>query len=222
MRLLLVRHGQTAANIVGALDTRPPGAGLTALGRRQAENVVGALAGTTITTILASDLARAQQTAAPLAAARGLAVERRPGWREIAAGDLEMRDDEAARRAYRETTFAWSAGHLDAALPGGESGADALARLDRVVRDAAGPDPAGRDDTVAIVGHGTATRLWLASRTDNYPGADMRSRLLHNGGIVAVDAAGESADDPPRWRIASWYDPPEFDPDDELERSAPA
>ena len=32
MHLLLIRHGQSAANVAGILETRAPGPGLTALG----------------------------------------------------------------------------------------------------------------------------------------------------------------------------------------------
>ena len=35
-RLILVRHGQSLANVERRLDTRPPGAALTDLGREQA------------------------------------------------------------------------------------------------------------------------------------------------------------------------------------------
>ncbi|MBX9642333.1 MAG: histidine phosphatase family protein, partial [Mycobacteriaceae bacterium] len=35
-RLVLLRHGQSYGNVERRLDTRPPGAGLTALGRDQA------------------------------------------------------------------------------------------------------------------------------------------------------------------------------------------
>ena len=44
MRLLLIRHGQTPNNILGALDTGRPGAGLTELGREQARAIPAALA----------------------------------------------------------------------------------------------------------------------------------------------------------------------------------
>lgn len=39
MRLIIIRHGQTPANVLGRLDTAHPGPGLTALGERQAEAV---------------------------------------------------------------------------------------------------------------------------------------------------------------------------------------
>ncbi|MEH3156873.1 MAG: histidine phosphatase family protein [Gordonia paraffinivorans] len=34
--LHLIRHGQTTSNVMARLDTRPPGAGLTDFGARQA------------------------------------------------------------------------------------------------------------------------------------------------------------------------------------------
>jgi release factor glutamine methyltransferase len=36
VRLLLIRHGQTPSNVLGLLDTAPPGPGLTDLGVEQA------------------------------------------------------------------------------------------------------------------------------------------------------------------------------------------
>ena len=43
-RLVLVRHGQSHANVERRLDTRPPGAALTDLGRDQARTFAHDLA----------------------------------------------------------------------------------------------------------------------------------------------------------------------------------
>jgi probable phosphoglycerate mutase len=91
MRLLLIRHGQTPANVLGQLDTARPGPGLTELGARQAAEIPDALANERVDALVASTLLRTQLTAAPLAGARGLEVEVRPGLHEIEAGDLESR-----------------------------------------------------------------------------------------------------------------------------------
>ena len=72
MRLLLVRHGQTPANVLGVLDTAVPGPGLTDLGRRQAAALPEALAEERIDAIVVTDLVRTHETAAPLVAATGL------------------------------------------------------------------------------------------------------------------------------------------------------
>ena len=72
MHLLLVRHGRTAANVDLLLDTAHPGSPLDAQGQAQAGALVDRLAGEPIEAIFSSDHTRARQTAAPLAAARGL------------------------------------------------------------------------------------------------------------------------------------------------------
>src|SRR3954467_15074485 len=96
MRLLLVRHGQTPSNVAFLLDTAVPGPGLTALGERQAAALPQALAGEDVEAVYASTLIRAQATAAPLAAARGLEVLVRDGIRELSAGDARrLRDGRA-------------------------------------------------------------------------------------------------------------------------------
>jgi 2,3-bisphosphoglycerate-dependent phosphoglycerate mutase len=83
VRLLLVRHGlpeRTAGN---------PDPELAALGRDQAERVIAALAGEPVDAIYSSTMARARQTAAPLARERGLEVRALPELREYDADDLE-------------------------------------------------------------------------------------------------------------------------------------
>ena len=51
MRLLLLRHGQTESNVIGALDTAVPGAPLNELGLRQAAAVPGAFSALEISTL---------------------------------------------------------------------------------------------------------------------------------------------------------------------------
>ncbi len=67
MRLLLIRHGQTPANVHGILDAEVPGPGLTELGQRQAEALPTALADRGIERLFVSSMLRTQLTAAPLA-----------------------------------------------------------------------------------------------------------------------------------------------------------
>jgi probable phosphoglycerate mutase len=63
MRLLLIRHAQTPANVLGQLDTGRPGPGLTRLGQRQASEIPVALGDGPIAAIFASPLVRTQLTA---------------------------------------------------------------------------------------------------------------------------------------------------------------
>ena len=72
MRLLLLRHGQTTANVHGALDTAFPGRPLTDLGRAQAAAVPAALAEEDVSALYCSNLTRTRQTAEPLRAETSL------------------------------------------------------------------------------------------------------------------------------------------------------
>src|SRR4051794_38152638 len=196
MRLLLVRHGQTPTNVDFLLDTAVPGPGLTALGERQAAALPEALADEDIEALYASTLVRTQLTAAPLAAARGLAVQIRDGIREIAAGDLEMLPGDSEQgRLYMKTVFGWAEGDTALRVPGGESGDEALARYDAVVREAADSGAA----TVAMVSHGAAIRMWTAARADNVDVPFAAAHPLENTGVVVLE--GSPADG---WKALSW------------------
>src|SRR5476651_2179095 len=149
MRLLLIRHGQTPANVRGELDTAAPGPALTELGRAQAAAVPDALASEHIDGIYASRLIRTQQTAAPLARVRG-EMHRvvLPGIHEIEAGHLEGRTDKDAVREYVTTIWAWGAGDPSARMPGAGDGHEFYGRFDAdIARVAAEHDP---DATVAL------------------------------------------------------------------------
>jgi broad specificity phosphatase PhoE len=196
MRLLLIRHGQTPTNVRFLLDTAVPGPGLTALGEQQAAALPEALADEDIEALYASTLVRTQLTAAPLAAARGLDVLVRDGIRELTAGDLEMLPGDSEQGLlYMKTVFAWAAGDTALRMPGGETGAEALARYDAVVAEAA-DSGAG---TVAMVSHGAAIRMWTAARADNVDVPFAAARPLDNTGVVILE--GSPADG---WKALSW------------------
>ena len=137
MRLILVRHGQTPANVLGQLDTAHPGPGLTERGLEQAARIPDALRGEDIDAIYVSTLIRTQLTAAPLVADRGLAATVLGGIHEIEAGDLEKRSDAEAIHIYHSTIFAWGSGDLEPRMPGDQDGhapfcpsADPVGRVD--------------------------------------------------------------------------------------------
>lgn len=186
MRLLLVRHGQTPTNVDYLLDTAVPGPGLTELGEAQAAALPEALTGEDIEALYVSTLLRTQLTAAPLAAARGLDVIVRDGLREITAGELEMLPgDTEQSKLYMRTAFSWAAGDVELRMPGGESGAEFLARYDAVIEEAA-KSGAG---TVAMVSHGAAIRTWTAARADNVDIAFAAAHRLDNTGVVVLEGA---------------------------------
>ncbi|NUP73883.1 MAG: histidine phosphatase family protein [Sinomonas sp.] len=206
MRLLLIRHGQTPSNVIRALDTGAPGPGLTELGIQQATDLVAALADEEICALFASNLHRAQLTAAPLAKALGLEVEIREGLREIGAGCLEMRSDAASIVAYHGVLEAWMRGQHEVMLDGGEACTDVYARFNAVIAEveemavslaATPPGPAG--PAVAIVSHGAMIRAWCGRHAVNVGADFVAAQTLTNTGIVVL--SGSSAEG---WTIETW------------------
>jgi probable phosphoglycerate mutase len=197
VRLFLIRHGQTPANVAGELDTAPPGASLTDLGRAQAEAVVGALAGENVVAVHASPLRRTQQSATPLARARGLAVEVTDGLEEVRAGDLEMRSDREAVETYLGCLATWMRGDLDRRMPGAQDGHGFLRRYDDAVRRLA--TGYAEDETVVAFSHGAAIRTFTALRARGVDIADISERRIRNTGAVLLE--GDPAGG---WRLAHW------------------
>ncbi len=197
MRLVLIRHGQTPSNVLGLLDTVPPGPGLTELGLGQAAAVPETVAGEPIELIYASTAARAQLTAAPLAAARGLEIRVRDGLREIAAGGWEMLGDDESVHGYLRLIGGWMAGRLDERSPGpnGESGREVVERFDEVIAEIAATGAAG----AAVVAHGAVNRLWASLRAENLDDEFGATHALRNTGIVVL-----SGDLSRGWTAVSW------------------
>ena len=199
MRLLLIRHGQTPANVLGQLDTAQPGPGLTELGQRQAAEIPDALADEAVDALFTSTLVRTQLTAAPLATERGLDLEVRTGLHEIEAGDLESHSDRDSVRIYLETVFAWGSGNLDVTMPGGPDGHEFFGRYNADLEAIAGSG-AG---TAAVVSHGAAIRVWVAANATNVPPMFAADNPLDNTGIVVVEGSFEQG-----WTLTRWADQP--------------
>ncbi|PRY64070.1 putative phosphoglycerate mutase [Glaciihabitans tibetensis] len=187
MRLLLIRHGQTPANVIGSLDTTIPGPGLTELGYEQAAAVPGALAGERIDAIYASVQVRSQLTAEPLVRERGLPLQVRPGIREISSGHLEGNTDVESQEFYLSTMVAWVEGDFAREIPGGESAADVFARYNEVIGEAY---EAGQS-SIAMVSHGAVIRTWAGYHAHNLGAQFVARTPLHNTGIVVVEGSPE-------------------------------
>ncbi|TDN45978.1 putative phosphoglycerate mutase [Curtobacterium flaccumfaciens] len=211
MRLLLIRHGQTPANVNGVLDAEVPGPGLTELGQRQADALPEALADRGIERLFTSTMVRTQVTAAPLAAALGLEPVVLPGLREIEAGDTQGKSDRVSVQMYISTVHGWSGGDRSTRMPGAESGEEFFARYDEAVRqiEATGVDVA------AAVSHGAAIRTWASAAAHNTPDHFGTQRHLENTGIVELE--GSFADG---WRLVDWEGEP-VGGEELIDRTAP-
>ena len=215
MRLLLIRHGQTPANVDGILASSFPGPGLTELGKRQADEVPHALRNDQIDGIFASSLVRTQHTAAPLAVDRGMEVQVIRGLQEIEAGDLEGFSDHDSVRTYLKTAFAWGMGDLDPRMPGAADGHEFFSRFDAGIAEiveqvSGGHAPADAARVAVVFNHGAAIRVWVAGRATNVPPSFAGKHELLNTGVVELDGSPESG-----WKLISWQGAPvggaEFD-----------
>ncbi|GGL68400.1 isomerase [Curtobacterium citreum] len=199
MRLLLIRHGQTPANVDGVLDAAVPGPGLTDLGQQQAAALPGALADRGIERLFVSSMVRTQVTAAPLAAALGLEPVVLDGLREIEAGDTQGKRDRVSVQLYISTVHGWSAGDRASRMPGGESGEEFFARYEGAIRQVEATGVA----VAAVVSHGAAIRTWASAVAQNTPDEFGTKRNLENTGIVELE--GSTADG---WRLVDWEGEP--------------
>lgn len=163
MKLVLVRHGQTASNVSGALDTGRPGMPLTPRGQQQAqelahrwENIAPAPDALGV-----SPLLRTRQTAQPLIERYGIEARILPGVREVRGGKLEMNASLVDLARYMKTMLPWIQGKWDARMPGGESGHHifqrALPEVLTLLKDAYARG--GEEATAVLVAHGAINRL---------------------------------------------------------------
>ncbi|HEY0118033.1 MAG TPA: histidine phosphatase family protein [Cellulomonas sp.] len=155
-RLLLWRHGRTAANasfrLQGQIDIP-----LDDVGRWQARTAAASLlARYEPTAIVSSDLSRARQTADTLARATGLTVTVDQRLRERGFGAWEgLTGDEIGAR-WPEEFEAWRSGG-DPEGVDAETRADVAARLGTAVTEHA--SALGPQDTLVVVSHGAAIAL---------------------------------------------------------------
>jgi len=188
VRLILARHGRTEGNVIRALDSRPPGMPLDDVGRAQAEDLARRLAAQPVAAVYASRATRAQQTAAPVAAAHDLSVVVLDGVQEADCGELEGATDPASHERFQDVYEAWLNDEFDARLPGGESALDVRARFVAAVESVAADEP------VVVVSHGAAIRLGVGALL----GEGAETRYVPNAGLVVLTGT------PGRWALEHW------------------
>jgi len=152
--LYLVRHGESEANAAGVFagQTDSP---LTPKGREQAKVVAKALRPVHFDRIVTSPLSRTKDTAAVIAAGRGIPVEVFDDLKEIDVGIAAGKPFDELRGLPGTTgDDGWRQ------WPGGESLDEVLTRslriIDRLVAESTGK-------TICIVGHGGVTRIVVSS-----------------------------------------------------------
>jgi 2,3-bisphosphoglycerate-dependent phosphoglycerate mutase len=179
--ILLARHGETDANAARVVQL--PDARLSALGRQQAERLAVRVAECGVAHILCSDMTRALETAAPIAARTGLPVTADPLLRERDFGDLRG----TPYSELRVDPFA-----IDYAPPNGETVAEFHARVERawdVVVQLAARVPG----SLLVVTHGLVCRALIERHLHLDAGTVVPDRW-HNTALTWIDSA-------PPWKV---------------------
>jgi probable phosphoglycerate mutase len=158
-RILLWRHGRTAWNVERRFQGQadPP---LDAVGRAQAIEAAAMVATYAPVAVVSSDLVRARETAAPLAARLDLPIALDPRLRERSLGHWEGLTRTEVARLYPTELADWLAGREDC-QPGSEPRATVAARATAALADTVG-------DTVVLVTH-SATAIALTGRLLGLP-----------------------------------------------------
>ncbi len=132
-RIVLIRHGETDLNrekvFRGHLD-----APLNENGILQADRLAVRLEGLKIDSIYSSPLSRARETAARVAAPRGLPVGIVNGLTDISYGDWEGISESDVRKRYPQLLHQWHTQPHRVKFPGGESLADVRRRAAKQLR----------------------------------------------------------------------------------------
>lgn len=184
-RLFALRHGRTAWNaetrIQGQLDVP-----LDALGRWQAERLALALAGEAIAAIYSSDLQRAHDTAAPLAAHTGAPLHTDARLRERGFGSFEGSTHVEIESHWPEAAARWRRRDVDFQPGGGEALTPFFERCVSTVCALAAAHPG---QAIAVVAHGgvldclyrAAVGVELHAQRNWQLGNASINRLLFNG-----------------------------------------
>ena len=128
--VLLIRHGQSEGNAEGRFGghTDTP---LSTRGRAEARRTARALASESFSAIVCSDLARAIETASPLAKLAGLELQTAEAFRERSVGVMEGLTFEEAAAQHPEQYAALLRRDFEHVLLGGESYRQTLDRASR-------------------------------------------------------------------------------------------
>lgn len=184
--VLLIRHG-TTDDVGRRLAGRAPGRHLNDEGIRQARELSTRLANVPLAAIFASPLERAQETAAPLAAAHALPIVTREDLVELEFGEWTGVEIESLHAD--PDWIAFNTVRSQARIPGGETMGEVQERVVAAIKQIAAQF---ESQTVVIVSHGDVIRAAIA----HFAGMPLDSVLkfeISPGSISSLRFTGDQA-----------------------------
>lgn len=158
-RIYLVRHGTTEWNREEIFRGQADCA-LNETGRAEARAVAAYFEGVNLDGIYTSPLARAAETAAAIAAGRGIEVGSDPAFIDLDFGEWQGRPLKEVREKYPELYRAWRERPQEVTIPGGENLDSVRARAWEGLLRVARENP---DRTVVIVSHRVITKILICA-----------------------------------------------------------
>lgn len=184
MRIYVIRHGDKEKG-----DFRDPRFGhndqpLSAEGRAQAVRLASFLADKEIVHVRVSEYIRTTQTIAPFCAASGLVPVLDPRLNEIDSGLVDGLDEAEVAARFPEFWAKYRELKEDFTYPGGESGADVLARIRAVMEDSLA-SPGNK----VLLTHEGWSRLAVC-HVLGLPGEGRFNLVMDTCGIMELETAG--------------------------------
>ncbi len=192
--LTFIRHAESEANASGIIDTSLPGPGLSPEGKAQAEQLAHQ-AHNNFDAVYASTMARAQQTAAPLAAELHKQVEVLQGIQEINAGWFEGKPVSMAPSTYLLAPADWLRNDMQDSIPGSVTGKEFNERFTGAVQKVY---DSGHSNPV-VFSHLYAIEYWTLMNVKNAKDTLLTSHPLPNIGRVVITGNPMTG-----WTLVDW------------------
>ncbi|OBH07529.1 MULTISPECIES: histidine phosphatase family protein [unclassified Mycobacterium] len=193
--LTFIRHAQSEANANGIIDTSIPGPGLSPEGKAQAEQLAHQVAHNRYDAVYASTMARAQQTAEPLAAELHEQVQVLQGVQEIDAGWFEGKPTSMDPTTYLLAPADWLRGDVQNSIPGSISGKEFNDRFTAAVQKVY---DSGHNNPV-VFSHLYSIEYWVLMNVKNAKDSLRTTHPLPNIGRVVISGNPMTG-----WTLQEW------------------
>ncbi|WP_410750276.1 adenosylcobalamin/alpha-ribazole phosphatase [Citrobacter sp. U14242] len=188
MRLWLVRHGETEANVAGLYSGHAP-TSLTERGIAQAQSLSGLLRNVPFDNVLCSELERARHTTQLILAEREVPVRVMPELNEMFFGDWEMRHHRDLAREDAENYAVWCNDWQNATPTNGEGFQAFSQRVERFIAQLADYKNV---QNLLVVSHQGVLSVLIA-RLLSMPAASMWHFRVEQGCWSAIDFCDDFA-----------------------------
>ena len=188
MRLWLVRHGETDANVAGLYSGHAP-TSLTQRGITQAETLAALLHNVPFDHVLSSELERARHTTQLVLAGRDVPLRIMPELNEMFFGDWEMRHHRELAREDAENYALWCNDWQNATPTNGEGFQAFSQRVERFIAQLA--DYKNSQNLLVVSHQGVLSGL--IARLMSMPAASMWHFRVEQGCWSAIDFCDDFA-----------------------------